>query len=97
MKKIYKYQLEWNDRQELLLPLDATILSVAIQNQVLCVWAIVDPDAEPEPRVFYIAGTGHEPPPPEKKAVFVGTVHWLEKGLVFHVFRNKHIKDALGK
>lgn len=48
MKRIFKYQLEITDRQTILLPHDAEILSVQVQNQKPCLWAKVDEKMPPE-------------------------------------------------
>ena len=59
MKTIWKYPLTVTDYQSVRMPKGAEILSVADQQGELCVWALVDSDAELEDRMFYIFGTGN--------------------------------------
>lgn len=97
MKKIFKYQLVVTDEQLVTMPKDAEILAVGNQDEKLCMWAIVNPDAETEKRKIAIRGTGHELGSIAiansgccKKtgigAKFIGTVLMVGGGLVFHVF-----------
>lgn len=82
MRTIYKYPLRLADRQFVAMPCDAEILSVQVQGQDICLWAIVSPDAKMEVRYFHIVGTGHEMP--ECRTSFVGTVQL--GSFVGHVF-----------
>ena len=83
MLTIYKYPLEIATIQPLQVPRDAKILSVQFQNDVLCLWALVDPKKELTIRYFLIFGTGRliENMP---KTVFLATVQ--HAGYVWHVF-----------
>lgn len=86
--KIFKYPLMPEDRQALLIPKGATLLSVAPDVHMddnLCLWALVDPDARPETRTIRIHGTGHEVPKPENLR-FIGTAVMRSISLVWHVF-----------
>lgn len=57
---IFKYQLKVTDEQTIRMPKDAMILTAQAQGQFfICLWAIVDPDAEQEERTFEIIGTGN--------------------------------------
>ena len=58
MKVIYKYKLEFKDKQVLELPKDFIPLRVDFQDGQLCLWAIVDPKKEKKNHDFYIVGTG---------------------------------------
>jgi hypothetical protein len=87
METIYKYELKIEDKQEISMQLDAEILSVQTQGDSLCMWALVDPEVEPENRMFEIFGTGH--PIPVGMGVsreFISTFQIPSRGLVFHVF-----------
>lgn len=80
MKTIYKYPLQM--LTELDLPVGAQILSVHVQNDTTCLWALVTPGAATEKRIFAIYGTGHEVSDMPK--TFIGTLHY--GSFVFHVF-----------
>lgn len=83
MKTIWKYPLMVTDCQTVRMPQGAEILSVADQRGELCVWALVDPDADLEDRMFYIFGTGN----PVSEILpwqFVGSVQ--QNVFVWHVF-----------
>lgn len=85
MKAIWKYNLAIQDNQILTMPHDAQILSVANQNGNLCLWAMVDPEANPVKRCIEIIGTGN----PINTDIgtdreFIGTV--VINPFVWHVF-----------
>jgi hypothetical protein len=71
------------DCQIVRMPEGAEILSVADQRGELCVWALVDPDADLENRMFYIFGTGN-PVSETLPWQFVGSVQ--QSVFVWHVF-----------
>lgn len=82
MKTIWKYTLQ--PECTLDMPKDAEVLSVREQGEDICLWALVDPNAEKEPRKFVGFGTGHDVPDHPMK--FIGTAHLHGGSLVFHVF-----------
>lgn len=86
MKTIYKYQLEITDEQEVALPLGAQILSVQMQNGILCLWAFVDSEAYPIARTIRVFGTGN-PFPELGTHQHLGTVQ--QPPCVWHVFEKK--------
>jgi len=51
-KTIWKFTLDLVDEQQVSLPKDAEILSVQVQNGNICLWALVNPEAEKETRYF---------------------------------------------
>jgi hypothetical protein len=57
-QRIYKYELELTDHQNIQLPIGAEILTVGNQNELVCLWALIDPVAEKEFRQIEIFGTG---------------------------------------
>ncbi|KKK90993.1 hypothetical protein LCGC14_2717450 [marine sediment metagenome] len=84
--QIWKVPLEITDEQKIALPKGARILSVQAQADVLCLWALIDPDATPRDFTIRIFGTGH----PADDAVgleFIGTTQMLDSALVWHVFK----------
>ncbi len=84
MKKIYKYPLKFNDDESVLMPKGAEILCAQMQYGTLCLWALVDPSAELEPRQIEIYGTGNPVEPGHRH--YISTVQLSGGDLVFHVF-----------
>lgn len=92
MKTIYKYPLEWADKQAIAMPKGAKILSVQWIRGQVCIYALVDTDEKTcEAHQFLIIGTGHLIRPNTEPAVhyFLGTVHNEDQSLVFHIFEKK--------
>lgn len=82
---IWKFTLDpWRDLVEM--PKGARLIHVREQNNGVCVWAEVDPDAGMVERLVYIVGTGH--PLLARVPTYVGTAHIVEAGvpLVLHVY-----------
>lgn len=84
---IWKYELEITDRQTILMPAKARILSVQVQHERLCLWALVNPVLTKEERHFEVFGTGH--PVPNRRRAYLGTVQISGGSLVFHVFETE--------
>lgn len=85
MKTIWKFELQINDMQELTMPDGAEILSVANQNDKLCLWAMVNPSNENRRRYIEIIGTGrHIVEGMGIDREFIGTV--FIGPFVWHVF-----------
>lgn len=82
---IYKYPLNINEYQVVIMPRGAVILTVQIQNGTPCLWAKVNPEEMPEPRRIRIFGTGHELTT-EESEIYIGTFQIHGGSLVFHVF-----------
>lgn len=80
MKTVYKYALE----PEMKLPKGAKILSVNIQQDVLCLWSEVDTELPLEQRNFLAYGTGWQINPDSKRE-FIATV-FGPSGLVWHIY-----------
>jgi hypothetical protein len=86
MRSIHKYPLALKDIQQVEMPRDAEPLSVQLQMDTICVWALVNPGAERELRTFHIVGTGN-PFPIAGHLHFLGTVQMdFPVRLVWHVF-----------
>jgi hypothetical protein len=62
MKTIWKFPLEITDSQDVQMPAGAEVLGIAEQYGELCMWAIVDTDADLEARSFAVVGTGNPIP-----------------------------------
>lgn len=89
-KSIYKYQLSVTDTQTIELPVGAEILTVQTQNEMPCLWALVNPnEIKKEIHVFEIFGTGN--PVNYEIGVsrrYISTFQLGGGQLVFHVFEN---------
>ncbi len=89
MKSVYKYPLPMDeDDFTIFLPKGAEVLTIQIQGETPCLWALVDPYAKQESRSFHIAGTGHPIHSPANgwEWKFIDTFQLRGGGLVFHVF-----------
>jgi hypothetical protein len=86
MNAIWKFPFEITDDFEIFMPKGAQLLSVAMQGDVPCIWAIVDPAAPKEMRKFHLSGTGHELDEQYTKALYVGSFQMKGGALVFHLF-----------
>jgi hypothetical protein len=74
---------------ETVMPVDARVLHVGVQNELICLWALVSPDAPRFARRFRIVGTGW---PLAKAGAYLATV---ETGPhVWHVFEDGHDAPA---
>jgi hypothetical protein len=80
---IYKYPAPIDDEFTVEMPRGAQVLSVAIQDGIPCMWALVNPKEPLESRRFHWRGTGH---PANLMGRFVGTVLMHGGALVFHLF-----------
>ena len=87
MKAIWKFPIPvTDDIFELLMPKNAELLHVGMTESMaeIWLWALVDPDADKEPRQFKIYGTGHPIRP--NHGTYVGTAYESGKPLVWHLF-----------
>ena len=88
MKKqtIWEYPLEIQDVQTIRMPIGAEILTVQIQDDNLCLWAVVDADSKAltEPRFIQIYGTGHPMIGTSLDRKYIATFQIMK--LVYHVF-----------
>jgi hypothetical protein len=83
--RIWKYDLQITDMQQVEMPKGAELLSVANQDGALRLWAKVDADKERESRYIEVIGTGN--PIPQDMGVdrrFIGTA--MLSPFVWHVF-----------
>jgi hypothetical protein len=91
---VWKYELSpAKKRNTIEMPIGARVLTVQMQGDAVCIWAMVDPNAAKARRTFYIFGTGHEIDEPDELQ-YVGTFQPNEGGspLVFHVFEDLGVK-----
>lgn len=81
---IYKYPLAVIDFQEIKLPAGAQILSLQVQREIPCIWALVDPKAELRTHHISTYGTGYGTEAYSGK--YIGTYQLKRGEFVFHVF-----------
>lgn len=86
---IWKFTLEPKSFQQIEMPAGAQILSVQVQREDICVWAVVNPAAQKESRILEIVGTGHRMSKATRK--FLGTIQMDNGNLVFHVFERVNL------
>ena len=85
MRAIWKFPIHATPAVAIKMPAGAEILSVQVQNGEPCVWAIVDPEALSETRMFRVIGTGWEVESFDGLK-FTGTFQLQGGSLVFHLF-----------
>ncbi len=83
-KQIWKYPLDVTDVQKVMMPKGAMILSAQVQRDILCLWALGDPEQPKEARFIEVIGTGN--PTTVQDRVFIGTADMGNGSLVWHVF-----------
>lgn len=87
MKKIYKYPIEIQDEQVVLLPTGAKILTVQTQSGKAFILAMVNPTMPNDMAVtIRIFGTGHTIQD-DDRLEYIGTIQMCGGALVFHVFK----------
>lgn len=88
MKQILKYTLAPVITLEM--PRGAQILTVREYGDDICLWALVNPNAEKEFRKFIAFKTEHNVPEPDEgpqlNLTYCGSAHLSGGELVFHVF-----------
>lgn len=85
MKTIWKFELRLTDDQAVEMPAGAELLTVQLQGDTPCLWAVVDPYAPPGRRRIYIRGTGHSLRLTDDTR-YLGTVQLHGGILVLHYF-----------
>ena len=84
---IYKYPLLVLDTQVVELPVVHDILTVQVQNEEVCLWAMVDTsETSKEKVVIRMFGTGH-PVPDSPGIEYISTIQLSGGSLVFHIFK----------
>jgi len=81
--RIWKHQLAVEGSQDLVLHEPARILSVQVQRDVPCLWAVEDPEKPTVTLRIVTMGTGHEIP--DVKWDYVGTYQLEDGAFVGHV------------
>lgn len=83
MMTVYKYPIEIVDEQMIEMPENAHALSVQMQRDKLCIWALVNPERKNKKRRVRIVGTGNDA---SDVFQYLGTVQMFNGNLVWHVF-----------
>jgi len=91
-KTIWKYVLTPTFYPSIEMPEGAIPLFVSTQEKLpgveeACMWALVDPGAKKEMRLFSIYGTGHDMP--VDPGIYIGSFQFQKGVLVFHVFEER--------
>jgi hypothetical protein len=84
-RTIWKFQVPVNDDIAVEMPKGAEILHIDAQEDVPCIWAMVDPTNDLHTRRFRMYGTGH-PMHVDEVETHVGSFMLYNGQLVFHVF-----------
>ena len=84
--QIFKYHFEVEGEVSIPMPKGAHILTVQVQHNTPCIWAIVDPEQPIESRTFRIFGTGHEMDINITRSHYIGTFQLLDGSFIGHLF-----------
>ena len=85
MKTIWKFLLLAENIQYIIMPEDAEILTVQVQNGDPYIWVLVDPEKQNKEREIIAIGTGHIAGD-GFGGKYIGTFQLLNGNLVFHIF-----------
>jgi len=88
MKTINKYELEIATNQTIKMPYDPEILYIGIQNEKICLWALVDTDHKSENINIEIYGTGNSINSKMDIDNHLGTVQL--NSIMWHVFESNY-------
>lgn len=91
MRTIYKYTITSANNPSslsgIMMPVGAEILSLQVQDGLICVWALIDKEQNlQEYRVFNIFGTGFGIAVEDK--LYIDTIQ--HSGYVWHIYETKH-------
>ena len=87
--KIFKYHFAVEGGISIPMPKGAHILTVQVQHNTPCIWAIVDEGQPSESRNFRIFGTGHEMDIDLPLSNYIGTFQLLGGDFIGHLFEIK--------
>lgn len=86
MKTIWKYELMIHDEQIVDLPKNAEILTIQNLQGNQCLWALVSPANETEPRTIVCRDTGHDIDFPNFTLQYISSAQFYNGDVVFHYF-----------
>jgi hypothetical protein len=84
-KEIWKYKLDM-PMLAFAMPAGAEVLCVQVQDEIPCIWGLVNPVAPPKERYFEIKGTGHKIDGDCSDKKYIGTWQESPLPLVWHLF-----------
>ena len=84
VQEVWKFYIGVNDRVTVHMPRGAKLLTIQTQGDEPHIWALCDPRAPLESRIFRTFGTGH--PIPGDVRNYVGSYPHSGGALVLHVF-----------
>ena len=85
MKTIWKYELKGDDLEDIVMPINAEILSVQVQKKGIYLWCIVDTDEDKIERRFEMVCTGGYIEEDINRK-YLATIQYNPTNLVFHIF-----------
>ena len=93
MKTIYKYSLPVQEKLVIELPVGADIIRVDDVDGLFWLWAIVDPEAEKEPRRIECYKTGQPIETPLEHLKYLGCCKlFIMQELCLYMFENVHVE-----
>lgn len=87
MKTIWKYPLVIDDEQVIQAPCGAQLLSIQVQNDVVCLWCLVESLNPPSPLKIILKGTGHPCNNTTTGYSYIDTFQLDGGKWVFHAFK----------
>jgi len=86
-KTVWRYAIPVADDFTLMMPKGARPLCIQVQDDIPCLWALVDPTQQEVGRRFRLAGTGHPLTyDTETILIHIDTFQIEDGALVFHIF-----------
>lgn len=87
MKRIYKYEMNFDNKVDVVLPVGAKILSVCNQRNIPVLYVLIDDnEVKSEPVSIYCYGTGH-PAGNIISKEYISTCSFMNGSLMFHFFK----------
>lgn len=86
MQTIWKFPFELTDKFTIDMPKGAKVLTVQVQNEHPCIWALVNDKAPVEKRTFSLVGTGTSANHITAHWRHVGSCQLQDGALVIHLF-----------
>lgn len=86
-KQVWKFVIDDITNIVIPMPKNAEVLTIQMQGQTPCIWALVEPTNELEKRYFELHGTGHTilyGVGVVRK--YINTIQVFDGSLIFHLF-----------
>lgn len=93
MRTIHKYPvdldaLDFDNVATIPMKKGASVIHVDVQDDVLCIWALVDDEVEMEDRKILVVGTGHPIPESMLSFYYLGSALLIDGRIVLHLFED---------